>query len=344
MCSYALQRRDDTTTSSTKDNSVSSEHASRIASRSSDELVSYNTEQSQAEHSPIASPDVAQQIWQGSSASTSGARASSTVHEPTSNPILGITENWTAAEETDGRRGAAGKSHMGQLPTEFIPHNPDAGTIRHHVCYSSFASPEQYRQRPTEREQLHTLAGTFGAQTAVSMNSNVETATARWLGLLIGDVAPENGVLPGLDFEDTGVDIFGNSIATTPGSDVCRVRVVGVSETALTPSSNPFLQERLMKLGGDQVLERQAWHSNESLKLLPPEEELFRTFVKRISCWVSIRDTCIYQRTKKISDTIASDGPLRSQKAFWNICTAFSCKWITWAPYFHLMVLNLGDA
>ncbi|KAI0894733.1 fungal-specific transcription factor domain-containing protein, partial [Annulohypoxylon nitens] len=142
-------------------------------------------------------------------------------------------------------------------------------------------SPESSHLNPN-------ASSTIITHPTVLINSNIETATAKWLDLLIGDAAADDGLLPDLDPGSTSVDIFGNPIMHSPSSDANRRGSIGHSETS--HASNPFLQERYIKLGGDQLLEKQAWHSKEPLKLLPQEKYLFQSFVRHISCWMDFFD------------------------------------------------------
>lgn len=211
------------------------------------------------------------------------------MQEPIANVSLGAAGSWEAGDEIEVGQGSRGDSgRVRGCPIDDNVHTPAGDRPKSDIPPMALASPGLYQQGLPETERGAPIPGSLAAYTAVSMNSNVETATARWLGLLLGDVAPENGVLPGVDFEDTGVDIFGNSIVPTPSSSAGRARAMDRSETAISPSSNPFLQERLMKLGGEEVLEKQAWHSNESLELGPQEKPLFQSFVRHISLWVSM--------------------------------------------------------
>lgn len=140
----------------------------------------------------------------------------------------------------------------------------------------------------------HEPCNSGAVRTAVSNGSNVETATARWLGLLIGDVTT-NGLLPDFNYDGQGTNIFGNAIISTatPGS---QPDATYQPEASALP--NPALMERFIKLGGDQMLEKQAWHSENVIELLPHEKLLLQSFVRHISRWVS-RQLCSI-----ISDTI----------------------------------------
>ena len=56
----------------------------------------------------------------------------------------------------------------------------------------------------------------FVATSISSASHDIETPTARWLGLLIGDASLDIGTLHSMDFEFGEFDIFGNSIVQTP--------------------------------------------------------------------------------------------------------------------------------
>lgn len=130
-------------------------------------------------------------------------------------------------------------------------------------------------------ELQQSLSETAAVRTAVSTGSNVETATARWLGLLIGDVAVD-GLLPEIALDSAGIDIFGNSTIPPATSDVGQPWSHHRSSTL----PNPALIERFIKLGGHEMLEKQAWHSENMIELLSHEKLLFQSFVRHISCWV----------------------------------------------------------
>lgn len=133
----------------------------------------------------------------------------------------------------------------------------------------------------------------FDPASASSASHTAESPTARWLGLLLGDATVGNGVLPDIEYELDGFDIFGNSIAQSHASDVtpaspATTRAGLEVPVGVSPNTyNPSLQERIPHLRSDQLSEKQAWHSSEAIELLPYEHMLFMYFVQHISQWVS---------------------------------------------------------
>lgn len=133
----------------------------------------------------------------------------------------------------------------------------------------------------------------FAAGSISSASHGVETPTARWLELLIGDALLENGTLPDIDLEYSTLSMFGNSVVQTPASIIAEDRQTPVfgtetdSRLGTSRTLHASLQERLPQLGNDQVSEKQAWYSVEPIKLSPQECILFYHFVKHVSQWVS---------------------------------------------------------
>lgn len=171
---------------------------------------------------------------------------------------------------------------LGSPPTNFSIRSPEA------EMGSRFA--QRLLSNTSEQPHLYDLTAEdlACAGSIWSSGSNIETATARWLGLLINDAAHDDGLLPSVDFDSTGFDIFGNSLVHTPASE--QVGQKHFSQQAREPlptTTNPFLRERITRLGGAQVCEKEAWHSAEYLELLPHEHIIFQNFVQHISLWVS---------------------------------------------------------
>jgi hypothetical protein len=99
----------------------------------------------------------------------------------------------------------------------------------------------------------------------------------------------DDGLLPSVDFDSRGFDIFGNSLAHTPVSDHGGQRpIYQQARESLPTMSNPFLRVRITRFGSDQVFEKEAWHSAEYLEFLPHEHIIFQNFVQHISRWVSL--------------------------------------------------------
>lgn len=138
----------------------------------------------------------------------------------------------------------------------------------------------------------HDTAESWAAASISSSTGNIESATAEWFGLLLGDAVLENSNLPDLNFESDGFDVFGNSIAhspvQTPDENAPPGDINGPAASPFSQTSNLGLLERVPRLGGDQLFEKQAWHSSEPIELLSREHFLFRHFVQHISQWVSL--------------------------------------------------------
>lgn len=139
----------------------------------------------------------------------------------------------------------------------------------------------------------------FAAGSISSNSHTVETPTARWLELLIGDAVLDNGTLPEIDFEYGALSMFGNSLVQTPASIAAEDQRTPVFRTEVDSSSvtsrtlHASLQERLPQLGSDQVSEKQAWYSIEPIKLSTQECRLFHHFVKHVSQWVSLNENVL---------------------------------------------------
>ncbi|KAI0886902.1 uncharacterized protein GGS22DRAFT_178901 [Annulohypoxylon maeteangense] len=287
-CSYAPhppqqhQRGNSTTTKSILTSSKSPPPVAIAESSSvpaTEDILTSPHDQAQSTYCVLT--EVPEQTWRAVNTSPYPNESFSTpINEPAPNTPLGIGPTWLPNKEpTITQHLSPQPSHLKSTPINVDRYGSETGTVRHGVAPSLPGSPDHCRR---------SLPGPLAAHTAISTNSNIETATARWLDLLIVDAVADDGLLPDFDFEGTGVDIFGNSIVHSPASDVNRGGSSDHSENS--HASNPFLQERYIKLGGDQVLEKQAWHSKESLKLLPHEKQLFQSFVRHISCWMDFFD------------------------------------------------------
>ncbi|CAK7211675.1 hypothetical protein SCUCBS95973_001195 [Sporothrix curviconia] len=157
------------------------------------------------------------------------------------------------------------------------------------------------------------LFGAAGAGSLMSYVPNVEAATAQWLGLLIGDAAQDAG--GGLatfdwDCEAGGVDCFGNTaaadMAAVPAMATMAAAADEVGPALSTMSTlpsgmtstgagniyrtNPGLQERFARFGGEQQLEVQAWHHAPLIELAAHEHVLFQHFVRNISRTMDLFD------------------------------------------------------
>lgn len=132
-----------------------------------------------------------------------------------------------------------------------------------------------------------------GSVFSIMPNINIESATAQWLGLLIGDATQDaGGGLPAFEWdydEAGGLDVFGNSVAAAaPPQDMTVPEDMPSVPNSSSNKSNPGLQERFSRLVGEQQqLEMQAWHTAIPIELLPHEHALFQHFVLSISCTVS---------------------------------------------------------
>jgi hypothetical protein len=123
-----------------------------------------------------------------------------------------------------------------------------------------------------------------------SSADNFERATARWVGLLLQDADMLDVGLAEINFEADGVNIFGNSAVQSPAnrSTSAPDGVWGQEEVNDSPRlSNPYLRERVPHLiEYHHIFERQEWHSDMPLQILPYEHPIFKTFVCHISLWV----------------------------------------------------------
>ncbi|CAK7212914.1 hypothetical protein SBRCBS47491_001625 [Sporothrix bragantina] len=179
------------------------------------------------------------------------------------------------------------------------------GQVRHNTTYAPSVSSGRLSV------SQHDLFGA-GAGSLMSYVPNVEAATAQWLGLLIGDATQDAaGGLATFDWdcEAGGMDCFGNTVTdmaampTTATTTTSADNIPPASSTMSTlPSSmtsvsvgnvnrtNPGLQERFARLGGEQQLEVQAWHHAPPIELLAHEHVLFQHFVRNISRTMDLFD------------------------------------------------------
>ena len=123
-----------------------------------------------------------------------------------------------------------------------------------------------------------------------SSADNFERATARWVGLLLQDADMLDVGLAETNFEADGVNIFGNSAVQSPANRPTTAAddVWGQEDVTDSPRlSNPYLRERVPHLiEYHHIFERQEWHSDMPLQILPYEHPIFKTFVCHISLWV----------------------------------------------------------
>lgn len=179
----------------------------------------------------------------------------------------------------------------------------DHVSVNHQDLNSYDYSNSQGEPSPSRSTLYHAPPG-FGAAGSISSTSHaVESPTARWLGLLIGDaILDNNGALPDIELDYSGVDAIGDVGTTrTPASDAPQDPSSSLvasregqaiegnqdSHLARPKSRHPSLQERLPQLESDQLLEKRAWHSSEPIRLSPLERMLFHHFVQHVSTWVS---------------------------------------------------------
>ncbi|KAL1905018.1 hypothetical protein Sste5344_009274 [Sporothrix stenoceras] len=170
------------------------------------------------------------------------------------------------------------------------------------TTYSLQLSPSQVRSNPhhapsVSSGRVSVSQDLFGGASAGSVfsivpNINIESATAQWLGLLIGDATQDaGGGLPAFEWdceEAGGLDVFGNSVAAP---DITVPEDVPSVSNSTGNKSNPGLQERFSRLVGEQQqLEMQAWHTAIPIELLPHEYALFQHFVLSISCTMDLFD------------------------------------------------------
>lgn len=124
----------------------------------------------------------------------------------------------------------------------------------------------------------------------------VDSPTARWLDLLIGDATVDNGPLPDWEYDSNGLDVFGNSVAQSPVSNSASLSLP-VKAVAAAPHTsrqrNPFsatscdyLKERTPYVG-NQKREELAWKAIEPVELQKHETILLRHYAEHISRWVS---------------------------------------------------------
>lgn len=155
------------------------------------------------------------------------------------------------------------------------------------------------------RATVHHARPSFAATTSISSASHaVESPTARWLGLLIGDAILDNdGAWPDLGPEHGWSDVFGEGTASVaPTSDTALLISRAEEEQGIDASNqyhrenhhlerfrscNRSLEERSPHLGSDQLVEKRAWYSLEPIRLSERERRLFHHFVRHVSTWVS---------------------------------------------------------
>lgn len=197
----------------------------------SEGLAGDETQQPSDELDRSAQNIVAEHSWHATITQPADTEMPSTLQAPLHNVMTNAAESWDAGYTVAVRRASGGNFDCGgrwrPLPGDV--HAPTENIPKPKMLPMALASPEQGQQRLPETEQVPPMPVSLPAYTAVPMNSNVETATARWLGLLLGDAAPENGVLPGFEYKDTGVDIFGNAVAPTPSSSAGQAQAMDVS-------------------------------------------------------------------------------------------------------------------
>ncbi|KAL6401068.1 hypothetical protein AUP68_16791 [Ilyonectria robusta] len=163
-------------------------------------------------------------------------------------------------------------------------------SAREHQCYRT----DSHNVLSPSQNTVYTAMPGFAAGSISSISHTVETPTARWLELLIGDAVLDNGTLPEIDLEYSALSMFGNSLVQTPASTAAEDQRTPLFRTEVDSSSvtsrtlHVSLQERLPQLGSDQVSEKQAWYSIEAIKLSPQECRLFHHFVQHVSQWIDL--------------------------------------------------------
>jgi hypothetical protein len=152
----------------------------------------------------------------------------------------------------------------------------------------------------------HDTTESWAAASIASSAGNIESATTEWFGLLFGDAVLENSNLPDLNFESDGFDVFGNLIAQSP-VQTPPTSINGPAASPFSQTSNLGLLERVPRLGGDQLFEKQAWHSSEPIELLSRELFYFQHFVKHISQWVSLILSKSLQLSQHLMPSLTAD-------------------------------------
>ncbi|KAH7165237.1 fungal-specific transcription factor domain-containing protein [Dactylonectria macrodidyma] len=174
-----------------------------------------------------------------------------------------------------------GGAHIGQTITSSLKDH-------RHVDYDSRAAPP-----PCPQSAYTSLSG-FAPGSISSTSHTVETPTARWLELLIGDAVLGNESLNDIGLECNALNTFGSTVAQTPvslGVEEQRTPMFSIevdTDSATSRTLHASLQERLPYMGTDQVSEKQAWYSTEPLKLSQEEFRLFHHFVQHISQWIDL--------------------------------------------------------
>ncbi|KAF7552034.1 hypothetical protein G7Z17_g4566 [Cylindrodendrum hubeiense] len=200
-----------------------------------------------------------------------------------------ILEATTAAEESTAGIITSLRPDQSLRDDQSVCHRVTELTRDEQCCNSdshTVLSPTQNTTYPAMPE--------FAPGSISSTSHSVDTPTARWLELLIGDAALDNGTFPDIDLECSALSMFGNSIAQTPTSAAVEDRRTPVFRTEVSLRSvtsrtlHASLQERLPQLGSDQVSEKHAWYSIEPIKLSPQECRLFHHFVQHISQWIDL--------------------------------------------------------
>ncbi|KAH7145452.1 fungal-specific transcription factor domain-containing protein [Dactylonectria estremocensis] len=174
-----------------------------------------------------------------------------------------------------------GGAHLGQAITSSLKEHQNLG----HDSHAALS--------PCPQTTYTGLTG-FGPGSISSNSHAVETPTARWLELLIGDAFLDNRALTDIGLEFNALGMFETTVAQTPvsvGVGEHQTSLFGTEIDALSATARTLhasLQERLPHLGIDQVSEKQAWYSMEPIKLSPQECRLFHHFVQNISQWIDL--------------------------------------------------------
>jgi hypothetical protein len=127
---------------------------------------------------------------------------------------------------------------------------------------------------------------------ASDASQTIESPTARWLDLLIGDATLNNGGLPDYETDSAGFDVFGNALIYTPNREFPQGNLEhdGSNQSPLpgTVTKHQSLKERIPYPRYEQLLEQQTWQTNGPIELQPNEHILFRHFIENISQWMDL--------------------------------------------------------
>ncbi|TVY33917.1 hypothetical protein LOCC1_G006794 [Lachnellula occidentalis] len=147
------------------------------------------------------------------------------------------------------------------------------------------------------KRHVHSAMATVSHSQPISDKKSLSTVIykhkQRWVGLLLQDADMLDVGFDEANFDANGVNIFGNSAVQSPVNRPSSASdgVWDQQDVVNSPRhSNPYLLERVPHLIEDQIFEKQEWHSDMPLQILPYEHPIFQAFVCHISLWLDLFD------------------------------------------------------